>query len=394
MTWDLFKLAVRNILHRRLRSWLTVIGILIGTAAVVALISIGQGLENTITSQVERIVGFNTLLVTPQGPGFNARIPVDPQRLRELPGVQDAVAVRSETAYVEWPQGKGFFTVTGYEPAMEEFAAELGLELASGRGPTASGEVVMGAGAARNMAAGLGDTIHIEGKPFSVVGVLADQGDGGQGMAGGVEVENGLFVPYADLVTLFPGPQLAQYAIVKVAPEADVAAVQAELERAMIELGGDSAEVIGFEDITRQIRTVLSGVQAFLAGIAGISILVGGIGVMNTMYMAVLERTREIGVMKAVGAKGRHVLWLFLFESGLMGLVGGSLGLATGLGLAQLAVLVVGRLFDIAGTFWAAVTPGLVIGALAFSFGVGALSGVLPARRAARLPPVEALRYE
>jgi len=115
---------------------------------------------------------------------------------------------------------------------------------------------------------------------------------------------------------------------------------------------------------------------------------------MNTMYTAVLERTREIGVMKAVGAKNSHILLLFLFESGLMGLVGGALGLLVGLGVAQTAAVVVGRLFQVERGFSAAVSVGLVIGALLFSFGVGAISGLLPARRAALLPPVEALRYE
>jgi len=193
---------------------------------------------------------------------------------------------------------------------------------------------------------------------------------------------------------LFPGPDLAQYAIVKLTEDADVDRVKAEVERALIQAGEADAEVIGFEEITQRIRTVLGGVQAFLAGIAGISILVGGIGVMNTMYTAVLERTREIGVMKAVGAKGSHILLLFLFESGLMGLVGGVLGLLVGLGVAQAAAAVVGRLFDIEGGFSAAAGAGLIVGALLFSFAVGALSGVLPARRAAKLPPVEALRYE
>jgi putative ABC transport system permease protein len=394
MIGDLFRLAVRNVLHRRLRSWLTVIGILIGTAAVVALISIGQGLERSITQEVERIMGFNTLLITPQGRSFQARIELDLAALREIPGVEAAVAVRTETAYVEGPLRDGFLSLTGYDPAMEEFLGELHLELAVGEGLTAPGQVVLGARASQVLGAKVGDQISIEDRPFQVVGILAEQEEGGGMAYGGVPVNDSLYVLYQDLKGLFPGPDLAQLAFVKVSPEADVGQVKAEVERVLSRTGTTEAEVVGFEEITQRIRTVLGGVQAFLAGIAGISILVGGIGVMNTMYTAVLERTREIGVMKAVGAKDWQVMLMFLFESGLMGLAGGTLGLLVGLGVAKAASAVVQRLFQMEAGFSAVASAGLILGALAFSFGVGAISGLLPARRAAALPPVEALRYE
>jgi len=129
---DLFRLSIRNVLHRRLRSWLTVIGILIGTAAVVALISIGQGLERSITQEVERIMGFNTLLITPEGRSFRARIELDLAALEGIPGVAAAVAVRTETGFVQGPARGGFLSITGYDPAMEEFVGELDLELAVG----------------------------------------------------------------------------------------------------------------------------------------------------------------------------------------------------------------------------------------------------------------------
>lgn len=340
-------------------------------------------------------MGFNTLLITPAGPGFQARIELDLEALRELPGVESAVAVRTETAYVKGPAREGFLNLTGYDPAMEEFVGELNLELATGQGLTEPGQVVLGARAAQVLGAGVGDEIIVEDRPFEVAGILAKQEERQGGYAfGGVPINDSLFVFYSDLKELFPGPDLAELAFVKVASGADVGKVKAEVERVLAQTGVTDAEVVGFEEITQRIRTVLGGVQAFLAGIAGISILVGGIGVMNTMYTAVLERTREIGVMKAVGAKDGQIMALFLFESGLMGLAGGTLGLLVGLGVAQAAAAVVKRLFDIQGGFSAAAGAGLILGALVFSFGVGAISGLLPARRAASLPPVEALRYE
>ncbi len=392
--WDLFRLSIRNVLHRRLRSWLTVIGILIGTAAVVALISIGQGLERSITQEVERIMGFNTLLITPEGRSFQARIELDLAALEGIPGVEAAVAVRTETGFVEGPARSGFLSVTGYDPAMEEFVGELDLELAVGEGLAERGQVVLGARAAESLGANVGDVVKIEDRPFRVVGILVEKEERGGMAFGGVPINDSLFVLYPDLKELFPGPDLAQFAFVKVSPDADVGEVKAQVERTLAQTGATGAEVVGFEEITQRIRTVLGGVQAFLAGIAGISILVGGIGVMNTMYTAVLERTREIGVMKAVGARDSQVLVMFLYESGLMGLAGGSLGLLVGLGVAKAAAAVVGRLFEMEEGFSAVASPGLILGALAFSFVIGAISGLLPARRAAALPPVEALRYE
>jgi len=395
MTRDLFRLALRNIGHRRLRSWLTVIGILIGTAAIVALISIGQGLQRTITGQVERIVGFNTLIISPRTQGLGQRIRVDLGRLRAVPGVKSAMALRAETAYIEGPGGKAFYNVLGYDPAMDEFTAEFNLTLASGGRMTAPGQAILGSRAARELAAQVGSNLTVDGKPFTVVGVLLQQTRQTGGFGGpGISFNDAVIVSYEDFGALYPGPELALFAIVRLQDKVVVDTVKEEV-RAVLRAGGErNASIIDFEDLTQRIRSVISGVQAFLAGIAGISILVGGIGVMNTMFMAVLERTREIGVMKAVGAKGWQVLLVYLFESGLMGLGGGALGLVFGLGAAIAATTIVSHLYQVQNPITPALSVGLIFGALFFSFVVGALSGVLPARRAAQSPPVEALRYE
>lgn len=393
MIWDILRLSLRNIRHRGLRSWLTVIGILIGTAAVVALISVGQGLQRAITRQVEQIVGYNTILVTSRGLNLGQRIRLDIEAIRAIPGVRNAVSVRTETAYVEGPGGKGFLTVLGYDPAMEEFVAEMNLTVATGRPLAAPGEVLLGGRTARALGAGVGDVVTIEGKSFTVVGILGAQRAGGFA-TGGLSLADLLVISLSELRRLFPGPELVHYAVVRLADGADMALVRERIRDHLRTVGERNASLTDFEDLTRNIQSVIRGVQAFLAGIAGIALLVGGVGVMNTMYTAVLERTREIGVLKAIGAKDSHVLLLFLCESGFMGLAGGALGLLSGFGVAWVATLIVSRMFEARGAFAPALTVTLVLGTLFFAFAVGALSGLFPAIRAAKLPPVEALRYE
>lgn len=393
MLRDFFRLSLRNMRHRGLRSWLTVIGILIGTAAVVALISIGQGLQRSITSQVERIVGYNTILISARGLNLGQRIRLDIEAIRAIPGVQNAIAVRTETVYVEGPGGKGFLAVLGYDPAMEEFVAEMNLGLASGRPLAGPNEVLLGSRIARVLGAEIGDTIAVEGRYFRVVGVLQAQRAGGFA-TGGLAMSDLLVLALSELRELFPGPELVQYAVVRLADRADIAAVRDAIRSHLLKVGERNATLTDFEDLTRNIQAVISGVQAFLAGIAGIALLVGGVGVMNTMYTAVLERTREIGILKAVGAKDSHVLLLFLFESGLMGLAGGALGLVTGFGVAWAALAIVSRVFQAQSSLSPVLSLALVVGALFFAFLVGAVAGIFPAYRAARLPPVEALRYE
>jgi len=147
------------------------------------------------------------------------------------------------------------------------------------------------------------------------------------------------------------------------------------------------------ERLAKIAAQLLSLLRAVLGGIAAIALLVGGIGLANTMYMAVLERTREIGLLKALGARRGQILLLFTFESGLLGLAGGLLGLALGIGLSESLALIVARFF--AGVAFApALSAGLITGTLGFAFGLGVLAGLLPAERAARLEPLEALRNE
>ena len=159
------------------------------------------------------------------------------------------------------------------------------------------------------------------------------------------------------------------------------------------EEGSENFQVSTSEELMASFAMILGVVQAVIVGIAAISLLVGAVGIMNTMYTSVVERTKEIGLMKAVGARNSDITLVFLFESGLLGLAGGVLGVLLGATFGKIAEIMAQQALG-SNTFAAAITPTLVLGALAFAFVIGTISGVLPARQASTLKPADALRYE
>ncbi|MBC7170756.1 FtsX-like permease family protein, partial [Candidatus Bipolaricaulota bacterium] len=227
-----------------------------------------------------------------------------------------------------------------------------------------------------------------------VIGILAasDPGSSRQGFASGVSASGDtIYVPYETMELLWGPADDVLITLVRTSPGRDVEEVAARVQ-AELRARGANVSTVTYSDISSAIGTVTSTVSAFLAGIAGISLLVGGVGVMNTMYTSVLERTREIGIMKAVGAKNSHILSIFLIESGLMGLVGGVVGTLLGLGISSVASAIIGRIFEVRVAVVA--SPSLIAATLAGAFALGAVAGLWPARRAAKLPVVDALRYE
>jgi putative ABC transport system permease protein len=409
---DFFLLAARAIAHRKLRSWLTVIGIVIGITAVVALLSIGLGFDRTVKEQVSKIFGFDTFLITgenffQQGPHGNQEgYQIDPDIVRRVPGVRVVAAVREETGYVKGvpdPDGntvQGFLPVFGLSPELinefqsftGELTAEPGGRLIESTDTTAA---VLGREVAERLNAGVGDTIEIEGVSFDIVGILTQQEDaerdGGFGMRMSPSYDD-IYIPFDTMTELYGPPDDVLITLVRTMEGVDVDQVAEQVEAMLNAAGGSRVQTVTYSDISAQISTVTSTINAFLGGIAGISLLVGGVGVMNTMFTSVLERTREIGVMKAVGARNGQILSIFLIESGLMGLVGGAVGTIFGLGLSTLAGLVIRRVFETKLIIVA--SPSLIIFTLLGSFAIGGVAGLWPARRAAKLPVVDALRYE
>ena len=427
MFFEFLRLAGQSIAHRRLRSWLTVIGVFIGIAAVVGLISLGLGFEKTVNDQVAGIFGVDTFIVAnegsfaggpPQHGGSGDEYALDLELLNSIDGVKVAAALRERTGYVQGQpdadgeQLQGFLPVLGLSPELltefESFTGEL--KVMPGGRLFEPGDVevaVLDLEISQRRGVEVGDTILVAGDgsnelTLTIIGIMAPQDDEEDDSGGGFGAQFGsnsegdtISVPYGTMDLLWGEADDVLVTLVRTEPGYDVDEVADRAEEALNEQGSEIM-TITYGDISEQIGQFTNIANAILAGIAGISLVVGAVGVMNTMFTSVLERTKEIGVMKAVGAKNSHVLSIFLIESGLMGLVGGMVGSAAGIGLAVgfTALINRGDVF-MGGINMAIVISGWLLAyTLAGSFALGALAGFFPALRASKLPVVDALRYE
>ncbi|MFH1456030.1 MAG: ABC transporter permease [archaeon] len=402
MIKDYLAFAIKSILNRKLRSWLTVIGIFIGIATVVALISIGQGMESAINEEFEKL-GTNKIIVSPTGSfvvGIESARPLttkDVEVIEDVKGVDVVAGMIARTAQVEFKNEVKYTTVSGmptdegYEVMedIQSFTIGSGREIEEGDTYDAMVGYIFAEELFDNELS-VRDKFYIEGQKFQVIGIMDKIGN--------PEDDKQVIIPLEIARELFNEPDNVMAIMIKVKEGEEPSEVAERIEEELRdsrdeEEGEESFAVQTFEDILKQVGVVLNIISAVLIAIAAISLLVGGIGIMNTMYTSVLERTKEIGIMKSLGAKNSDVLLIFMLESGIYGLVGGTIGILTGVllsvAVSQIAVAALGVEY-----FRADVSIWLVLGALSFSFVVGCASGVLPARQASKLKPVDALRYE
>jgi len=405
---DLLDYSLTSLRSRSLRSWLTVLGIVIGIAAIVSLISIAQGLEATVKDQISAF-GARSVAVVPgdinkqvasfsggpnRPPAGGKLFENDAKRLERIAGIERISSVLSVRADVRYQTYSITSSVGGVEPAV--FTYQI-LNLSEGR-YLADGDrrvAVVGAELADGVTVfkrplGVGSTLRIgtDSTPFRVVGVLAKQGRG----AGG-STDQVIYIPIEDAREL-AGNTIADHEISGIRfIVSDGFDMNETLDQAQDQLmaahhvNADNKDFsfVTADFILKTVGQVLDFVTITLGLVASISLLVGGIGVANTMSMSVLERTKEIGTLKAIGASDSAVLRLFLLESALIGITGGLIGLFIG---AFVAFII--NLFG----FKAMVSLELAVGAVFFSALIGIIAGYLPARRAASMPPIEALRYE
>src|SRR3989338_2789282 len=402
---DYFFMSVKGMKNRKLRSWLTMLGIFVGIAAVVGLISISKGMETAIKEQFSTI-GADRVIVQPGSaffgpPGSSSGLSKvtrhDTDLIRQIRGVREVGGFVFKTAKFElndktkFVLGIGIPTDNSRRVFGSRFDVSEGREFRKGDSKAA---IVGNAYSTDEKILGktirIGDKILVEGEEFKVVGIRKKLGDPENDVAVIIQIKTAW--------ELYGNKD--EYSAIAAEVEqgfkpVDVAArIKDRLRKdSDQDEGNEDFQVQTSEELFASFTTILSIVQAVIIGIAAISLVVGSIGVMNTMYTAVLERTREIGVMKAVGAKNREVMLLFLIESGLYGLVGGMVGIAFGLGMGKIVEFAATNFLG-SNLLKANTSPYLIFGALAFSFLLGCISGVAPARQAARLSPVQALRYE
>ena len=342
---DYFSLAFNNLKRRKLRSWLTMIGIFIGIAAVVALISLGQGLQNAIEEQFEQL-GSDKIIIQPKGMGppgsAGSSLKLTSKDLKVIENVRgveyaSGYLIKQGQAKYKGESGIGFstgMTAKDFERMMEM----TGLEVIDGRGLKEGDKfkVVVGYNHIYEdtweKSLKIGSTIEIEGYDFKVIGVVDKIGNPID--------DNLLYVSKDILKEILNIEDEESQIIAKTALGFDPEDVAETIKRKLRQFRGEKEGQETFsvqtsEQLLETFSNIFGVVQAVLVGIAAISLLVGGIGIMNTMYTSVLERTKEIGTMKAIGAKNSDILSIFLIESGLLGLVGGIIGIAIGISLSK-----------------------------------------------------------
>jgi putative ABC transport system permease protein len=405
---EAFLEALESLNGNKLRSGLTVLGIVIGVAAVIAMLAVGRGAEASITGSISGI-GTNLLFVFRGDPGDTIRNP-KPLTTEDANALRDQFAAPSIAAVAPALQGDAIVSFGGEQTTPQlfgvtpEYFQVRNLNLTEGEMITEehmlgrSSVVLLGPEVATNLFGHsdgvIGETVRIEGQPFRVIGVLESKGGGAFGSE-----DNQVLVPFTTAQTrLIRRSTSNRVDIIFVQAASGEVVTQATEEIAQIlrtrhrtPVGEDDFTIFSQQDLLSTFQSITGILTIFLGGIAGISLLVGGIGIMNIMLVSVTERTREIGLRKALGARRRDILIQFLTESSLLSLIGGIIGIMLG----WLISFAVGRIAAASGT---AFTPlvGLDAVALAtiFSAIVGLFFGIYPANRAAGLEPVEALRYE
>jgi len=408
-----FAVALDGLAANKMRSALTVLGIVIGVAAVIALMAVGKGAQASVTGRIQGL-GTNLLFVRPGAAteggvrGAQGSAPTltleDAEALASPSGAPAVALVAPEVSAGGQVIAEGVnlnTRVLGVTPEYGEvrnFVVADGEFIARSHVEARSLVAVLGAKVARDLFgedSPIGRTLRLNRQQYRVIGVLEAKGGTGFGSQDDVVV-----LPITTVQTRLQAQRTARGSrnvqsinIQMVSAEAKDAAVEqiSAILRERHRLGGEDDFAITSQEDTVQALNQVTGVfTAFLGSIAGISLLVGGIGIMNIMLVSVTERTREIGIRKAVGAKRRDILGQFLVEATFLSATGGLMGIGLGWGLSRFASRI-----DIQGQpLQAVVSPDVVVLAFGVSVAIGLFFGIYPAMRASRLDPIEALRYE
>ena len=405
MILDFLNFSFVNLRKRQLRSWLTIIGIVIGIGAVVALISLSVGLTVEVERQFE-MFGSDKLFISRTGtmgfsgpPSSSVSLTEDDIKVvKRVDGIDLVATIVNQQLPVKFKDETKYMGVIGIssdEETQELFDEVQGFEVEDGRQlkPGDSSKATIGSlfaeGEVFDEIVNVRDTLEISGNEFKIIGLYKPIGN--------TQDDSSIIISIDDMREITGNEEDVTVILAKTKDGLNPIDVKEDLEDALRdakdqEEGEESFNVNTSEDILRLINQLFGTIQAVLIGIGAISLLVGAVGVMNTMYTSVLERTKEIGIMKSIGGTNSDILQIFLIESGIIGLFGGTVGILVGLGMAKAVEIFAGAALFIPLKAYMGID--LIIGALILSFLMGTIAGVLPAKKAANMKPADALRYE
>ena len=405
MIEDYIKFALNSIAHRRVRSWLTMLGIFVGIIAVVALISLSEGLQQVIQEQAQA-VGSDRIAVSPGGGSMMAGGSMytsaklgesDLDVIKKVRGVDFAIGVVMATGKIRYKDKTKFISVFGVDtdPKTQDFLENVDyFVVVDGRylrdsdiykaqiGPKTGLDLF-------DREIDIGGKIRIEDRDFDIVGINKKTGNPMHDLK--------ITIPLETAEELFDKKDDYSTIMVKVERGYEPSEVAESIEERLrkhrnVDEDEEDFSVETFENLIGAFTSVLDIVQVVLIGIAAISLLVGGIGIMTTMYTSVIERIHEIGIMKAIGARNSSIMAIFLIEGGFLGMVGGIIGTLGGLGVSFGVEYALKNFYNF-DMFHAYMGPELIIFSLTFSFLWGCIWGGFPARKAAKMHPVDALRH-
>ncbi len=401
--WNITKVGIKAIARNKLRSFLTMLGIVIGVACVIAMIAIGTGASSSIQSTISSL-GTNFIMIFPGAStasgahfftGSSNLTPEDAEGIRnEVPAVayvSPGVRTGGQIVAGELNWGTSIYGVGVDWPFIRAWNVEEGSFFTESDERASSKVVVLGKTTAENLfpdGGAIGEIVRIKNVPFRVIGVLESKG----GNMMGSDQDDQAIVPYTTAMKRLMGTTSLNLIYVSADTADQVPRAMDEIDAYLrqahrIPPGADADFMMRSQDeIASSAADMSKTMSTLLAVVAAISLLVGGIGIMNIMLVSVTERTREIGIRLAIGAKGRHVLVQFLFEAIALSITGGALGVGLGILASQLITRFAGWPVE--------VTTSSVALAFGFAAAIGIFFGFYPARKAARLDPIDALRYE
>jgi len=400
LIWITLKSALKSLIANKLRSILAMLGIIIGVGAVIAMLAIGNGAQKQVLGQITTM-GTNLLVVRPGQRGTGGVISgtqqnltvEDAQSLRDIEGIEAVSPVVGGSAQVKYLATNTRSNVQGVAPTyfkIRSFELDRGRFFSESEAENMGRVAVIGPVTEQTLFAGgdgVGETVKLEGINFLVIGVLKSKGD-----QGFFNPDDQVLIPYTTAMKNVFGLTFLREIDIQGTDDKALAKIETAVSEILRKRhrqkpdDQDDFQIRNQAEIMEAASTAIMTFTILLGSVAGISLLVGGIGIMNIMLVTVTERTREIGVRKAIGAKNRDILRQFLIESIIMTGLGGSIGALGGVGAAMLVRTLT--------SFPAMVTMSSVFLALGFSAAVGVFFGFYPAYRAAQLDPIEALRYE